>query len=32
VQVEFEKGLEGSITAIKMLWGDGTESKKDKFR
>jgi hypothetical protein len=32
VQIEFEKGLEGTITAIKMLWGDGTESKKDKIR
>ena len=32
VQVEFEKGQEGTITAIKMLWRNGTESIKDKTR
>lgn len=32
VQVEFEKGQEGTITSIKMLWSDGTDSMKDKIR
>ncbi len=32
LQVEFEKGPNGQITAIKMLWGDGNEGRKDKIR
>jgi hypothetical protein len=32
LQVEFEKGPNGQITAIKMLWGDGNEGRKEKIR
>ena len=31
-QVEFEKGQNGKIVALKMIWGDGNEIMKEKIR
>jgi len=30
--VEFEKGQNGKIVALKMIWGDGNEIMKEKIR